>query len=80
MTDAEATEFVKNTNARLVKIQHESEAMVEINQKLQEALDAAIEAGRTITPELEEAIRASDTQAQKVDAVVKDLPEVEPPE
>ena len=79
MTEKEAVESLKNTNATLVKIGQETDRLLAEIENLKQQLANAGGTGGTITPELEAAVKAVADQAAKVDALVPDL-EVEPPE
>jgi hypothetical protein len=77
MTQAEALELVNSTNATLVKVSNETDALLREIQALKDALAAAGGPGGTITPELAAAITAVDTRAKAIDELVGDVPQPE---
>ena len=76
-TQQQATDYVNQMNATMVKVSNEVDGLVAENKKLQDALAAAGGPGGTITPELANAIKATGT---RIDAVHEVLPDVPQPE
>jgi hypothetical protein len=77
MTQAEALELVNSTNATLVKVSNETDALLREIETLKQALANAGGPGGTITPELAAAITAVDTRAKSIDQLVGDVPQPE---
>ena len=64
MSNEEAVALVNSTNATLVKVGNETDALLREIKKLQDELANAGGVGGTITAELEAAIKAVDTRAK----------------
>jgi hypothetical protein len=77
MTNEEAVALVNSTNATLVKVSNETDALLREIEKLKQELANAGGTGGTITAELEAAIKAVDTRAKSIDQLVADVPNPE---
>jgi hypothetical protein len=77
MTQAEAVTKLNETNATLVKVSNETDALLRDIEALKKALEDAGGPGSPITAELEAAINAVDTRAHAIDELVEDVPQPE---
>ena len=77
MTQQEALDAMNATNATLVKVSNETDALLREIDNLKQQLADAGGPGGTITPELAAAVNAVSTRATAIDQLVPDVTQPE---